>query len=177
MHTEYEVRVLEIDKDEIVRRLEQAGAEFQWDYVQRRYVYDFIPKVDSKWIRLRTNGKKTTLTIKNLVCSEIDGTQELEIEVDKLKTSLVGITVELPLSDWIFDETYNTYSQTITIEGVSEDSVPIIALKSAGEQATEEELSSYAYISDVITEDNSIKFIASEKPLVSLSVVAKSIWA
>ena len=50
MHTEYEVRVLEIDKEEIVRRLEQLGAEFQWDYVQRRYVYDFIPKVESKWI-------------------------------------------------------------------------------------------------------------------------------
>ena len=61
MHTEYEVRVLEIDKDEVARRLEQSGAEFQWDYVQRRYVYDFIPKVDSKWIRLRTNGNKTTI--------------------------------------------------------------------------------------------------------------------
>lgn len=101
----------------------------------------------------------------------------LEIEVDKLKTSLVGITVELPLSNWIFDEAYNTYSQTITIEGVSEDSVPIIALKSAGSQASEEELASYAYISDVITEDDSIKFIALEKPSVSLFVVAKSIWA
>ena len=85
MHTEYEVRILEIDKEEIVRKLEQLGAEFQWDYVQRRYVYDFIPKVDSKWIRLRTNGKKTTLTIKNLVSSEIDGTQELEIEVDNFE--------------------------------------------------------------------------------------------
>ena len=90
MHTEYEVRVLEIDKDEIVRRLEQAGAEFQWDYVQRRYVYDFIPKVDSKWIRLRTNGDKTTLTIKNLVSSSIDGTQELEVEVDNFeRTNLI----------------------------------------------------------------------------------------
>ena len=43
MHTEYEVRVLEIDKEEIIKRLEQLGAEFQWDYVQKRYVYDFIP--------------------------------------------------------------------------------------------------------------------------------------
>ena len=43
------------------------------------------PKVEGKWIRLRTNGKKTTLTIKNLVSSEIDGTQELEIEVDNFE--------------------------------------------------------------------------------------------
>lgn len=82
MHTEYEVRILEIDQDAVVKKLEELGAEFQWDHVQRRYVYDFIPKLDNKWIRLRTNGSKTTLTIKNVVSSEIDGTQELEIEVD-----------------------------------------------------------------------------------------------
>ena len=85
MHTEYEVRILEIDSEEIIKRLEKIGAEFQWDCIQKRYVYDFIPKVDSKWIRLRTNGEKTTLTIKNLVSSEIDGTQELEIEVDNFE--------------------------------------------------------------------------------------------
>jgi adenylate cyclase class 2 len=90
MHTEYEVRLLEIDVDGIKKRLEEVGAEFCWDKLQRRYVYDFIPKVDSKWIRLRTNGEKTTLTIKNLVSSEIDGTQELEIVVDNFeRTNLI----------------------------------------------------------------------------------------
>ena len=82
MHTEYEVRILEIDLDDVKKRLEKANAKFEWDRLQRRYVYDFIPKIDGKWIRLRTNGDKTTLTIKNLVSSEIDGTQELEIVVD-----------------------------------------------------------------------------------------------
>ena len=82
MHTEYEVRILEIDVEKVIQKLESLSATFEWDLLQRRYVYDFIPKVDGKWIRLRTNGKKTTLTIKNLVSSEIDGTQELEIEVD-----------------------------------------------------------------------------------------------
>ena len=38
MHTEYEVRVLEINRDVIVQRLEQLNAEFQWDYLQKRYV-------------------------------------------------------------------------------------------------------------------------------------------
>lgn len=85
MHTEYEVRVLEINKDDVIKRLEKLGAKFQFDCVQKRYVYDFIPKINGKWIRLRTNGKKTTLTIKNLVSSEIDGTQELEIKVDNFE--------------------------------------------------------------------------------------------
>ena len=82
MHTEYEVRVLEIDVESVKKQLKEIGATFEWDLLQRRYVYDFIPKVDGKWIRLRTNGEKTTLTIKNVVTSKIDGTQELEIVVD-----------------------------------------------------------------------------------------------
>lgn len=82
MHTEYEVRLLEINEEEVLKKLEELGATFEGDFLQRRYVYDFHPKVDGKWVRLRTNGKKTTLTIKNLVSSLIDGTQELEVEVD-----------------------------------------------------------------------------------------------
>lgn len=90
MHTEYEVRVLEIDTEEIIKKLKEVGAKFQWDHLQKRYVYDFIPKIDGKWIRLRTNGDKTTLTIKNIVSSSIDGTQELEIEVEDFdKTNLI----------------------------------------------------------------------------------------
>ena len=90
MHTEYEVRVLEINEEKIKKKLEAVGAIFQWDHLQKRYVYDFIPKIDGKWIRLRTNGDKTTLTIKNIVSSTIDGTQELEIEVDDFeKTNLI----------------------------------------------------------------------------------------
>ena len=33
------------------------------------------------WIRLRTNGEKTTLTIKNVTSKEIDGTKESEVFV------------------------------------------------------------------------------------------------
>lgn len=90
MNTEYEVKILNINQEKIKNKLKELNAEFQWDYLQRRYVYDFIPKVEGKWIRLRTNGEKTTLTIKNLVSSKIDGTQELEIEVDDFeKTNLL----------------------------------------------------------------------------------------
>ena len=82
MHTEYEVRILDIDVDDVIKRIEKTKAVKEWDLIQKRFVYDFIPKIDGKWIRLRTNGEKTTLTIKNVVSSTIDGTQELEVEVD-----------------------------------------------------------------------------------------------
>ena len=138
MHTEYEVRVLEIDVDSIKKKLETVGAKFEWDRVQKRYVYDFIPKVDSKWIRLRTNGVKTTLTIKDLVTSKIDGTRELEVEVDdfdntnrileelgyvhrnyqenrRIQYKLNG--VEIDIDSWPMIPTY------LEIEGSSEEEV------------------------------------------------------
>ena len=59
---EYEVRVLEINKDEIQGKLKELNAILIEDVFQKRYVYDFKPVVPSKWIRLRTNGSKTTLT-------------------------------------------------------------------------------------------------------------------
>ncbi len=81
MHTEFEVRVLEVDKNEIISKLENLKAIKKGAYLQRRYVYDFNPKQNGKWIRLRTNGNKTTLAIKNIVSPLIDGTKEIEIEV------------------------------------------------------------------------------------------------
>ena len=85
--TEYEVRILEINHDEMVKKLESLGAVLQFDSLQERMVYDLKPKQDNKWIRLRTNGKTTTLTIKDLEAKTIDGTKELEIEVDDFITT------------------------------------------------------------------------------------------
>ena len=82
MHKEIEERVLEIDIDKMISKLESLGAIKVGEWYQKRYVYDFNPVDPSKWIRLRTNGEKTTLTIKNLKDKNIiGGTEELEIEV------------------------------------------------------------------------------------------------
>lgn len=81
MHIECECRILEINKEEFIRKLEKLGAVKVGEYFQKRFVYDFNPIVSNKWIRLRTNGEKTTLTIKELVDKTIIGTKELEIEV------------------------------------------------------------------------------------------------
>lgn len=85
MKTEYEVRILEIEKEEIVQLLEKLGAVKQGEYNQKRYVYDLNPVQKGKWIRLRTNGNKTTLTYKDIVSNTIDGTKEVEIVVDNFE--------------------------------------------------------------------------------------------
>ena len=40
VNTEYEVRVLEINHDEMVKKLESLGAEFKFEALQQIYVYD-----------------------------------------------------------------------------------------------------------------------------------------
>ena len=81
-HIEYEVRVLEIDVDGIKKKLESLNATLIEDVFQKRYLYDFNPVDPNRWIRLRTNGHITTLTIKEVESSNIDGTKETEIIVD-----------------------------------------------------------------------------------------------
>lgn len=82
MKTEYEIRVLEINKEEIINKLKKLGATKKGEFKQKRYVYDLVPKQEGKWIRLRTNGRITTLTYKNIISNTIDGTKEIELEVE-----------------------------------------------------------------------------------------------
>ena len=82
MKTEYEIRILEIDKEKMIKKLEELGAKRKGEFNQKRYVYDLKPADENKWIRLRTNGKDTTLTYKSVEEDTLDGTKEIEIKVD-----------------------------------------------------------------------------------------------
>lgn len=138
MNIEYEVRVLEINSEELVQKIEALGGKLKGNWYQKRYVYDTIPKKDSQWIRLRTNGETTTLTYKNVEKTTVDGTKELEIVVsDFEKTNELleqaGIKskgyqenkriqyildgVELDIDSWPLIPTY------LEIEGKSEEEV------------------------------------------------------
>ncbi len=85
MNSEFEVRKLNIDKESFIEQIKSFGATFVNNYFQKRYIYDFNPKIDNKWIRLRTDGFKTTLTIKEYQSAEVGGTKEIEIEVSDLE--------------------------------------------------------------------------------------------
>ncbi|MDE6141269.1 MAG: CYTH domain-containing protein [Bacilli bacterium] len=138
MNTEIEIRILEIDHERIVKKLEELGAKKTMDALQERYIYDVIPKNDHKWIRLRTNGEKTTLTIKDLESRTIDGMKEIEIEVNDFKKTNILLEnlgyknkgfqqnrrvqymlddVEIDLDHWPLIPEY------MEIEGKSEESV------------------------------------------------------
>lgn len=138
MNTEYEVKVLEIDHDACINLLESLGAKKTIEAMQERYVYDLIPAQPKKWIRLRTNGSKTTITLKDLQNETIDGMKETEIEVNDFESAhklLLGLgykskgfqqnkrvqyildDVEIDLDQWPHIPEY------MEIEGKNEESV------------------------------------------------------
>ena len=82
MNIEIEERVLDIDVEKIIAKLEMLGATKVGEWHQKRYVYDFNPVRENEWIRLRTNGEKVTLTYKNIEDVSLTGTKELEVEVE-----------------------------------------------------------------------------------------------
>jgi len=84
MNIEIEVRLLNIDKEDLINKLEKNDAKFIGDWLQVRYVYDFNPVDPHRWIRLRTNGITNTLTIKEVKDKTEYGTKELEIEVSSI---------------------------------------------------------------------------------------------
>lgn len=138
MKTEYEIRILEINKEEMIKKLEKLGATKKGKFKQKRYVYDLRPIEKGKWIRLRTNGKVTTLTYKDIVSNTIDGTKEIEFEVEEFnkaneflekigfkkrsyqeneRISYILNNVEIDIDSWPMIPTY------MEIEGNSEEEI------------------------------------------------------
>ena len=90
MKTEFEARILDIDIGSIIKTLVRLGAKKVSDNLMKRFVYDVIPRRKDSWIRLRFDGNKTTLTVKEMHSDKIDGTRENEIMVDDFdKTNLL----------------------------------------------------------------------------------------
>ena len=85
MKTEYEVRFLEINQNEIISKLKKLGAVEVGNWVQIRKTFDLIPAQKNSWLRLRTNGITTTLTVKEINSAKIDGTKEAEVVVDSFE--------------------------------------------------------------------------------------------
>jgi adenylate cyclase, class 2 len=90
MKDEIEVRLLDINVSLLEEKLKKQKAEFIGEWDQKRFVYDFNPVNPNKWIRLRTTGLENTLTIKSVDNLLINGTKELEIQVNDFdKTNLL----------------------------------------------------------------------------------------
>jgi len=86
---EYELRVLEVDTDLLIEKIEKLGGKLVGEYDFKRYVFDTIPKTKGRWIRLRTNGKTSTLGVKQIDKDTVDGTLEWEISVANFNKTIL----------------------------------------------------------------------------------------
>ena len=159
MHIEHEARVLEINKEKLEQKLLSLGAKKIADFNYKRRVYDFTPKDNHKWIRLRTDGTNTTLTIKEFVKDSIDGTKEMEIKVsdfeetnkmlnelgytahtyqENLRTRYLLDGVEIDIDTWPYIPTYveiegkdaNEVNKTIELLGLDRTKLTTLDVQS-----------------------------------------------
>ena len=84
MPKEIEVRILNIDVDEVIEKLEKIGAKKVAEKAYTRIIFakpGYSTPV-KEWVRLRTDGKRTTIAYKKVETKDIDGVHETEAEVE-----------------------------------------------------------------------------------------------
>lgn len=109
-----------------------------------------------------------------LVDSAIDGTTagNLQSQIDELKE-----VKELTLTtEWIGDDSTG-YSQTVTVEGITESDRPLFDVKLVeGDKAgNEQKKAEYNKITDCWIHDGSITFYARDKTTIELTLLAKGV--
>lgn len=93
---EFEIKFLEVDVPELEKKLVKIGAKKVDEYDYTRVLMDYPDgrmKGVHSWIRLRTDGKETTLTYKQRLGvksndSSDDGMKEIEIVVESYDNTL-----------------------------------------------------------------------------------------
>ena len=145
MEIEYEAMFEKIDKNSMRKKLKGIGAKLiKPEFLQKRLIYKLPGNPIDKWIRLRDEGDKITLTYKQLEGGGIDSQKEIEVEVsDFEKTSKIlekaGLKregyqenyrelwmldgVEIVLDTWPFLDTL------LEVEGKSEEEVKTVVEK------------------------------------------------
>lgn len=137
---EYEAKFLSIDVDAVRDQLRAAGTQRAFDKTMfTRLIFENDAVQGEQWLRLRDEGGKKTLTLKQVSdATTINGTTEIEIEVNDLdKTAeLLGALglrqvryqqnyrEEWQLGDITYDlDTWPDLPTFIEIEGPSEEAV------------------------------------------------------
>lgn len=102
MAIEFETKILEINQKEIENKLKELWAEYKWDILLKRWVYD-MESEDTEFVRLRDEWDKITLTYKHRTSKEVWNTQELEVIVNDFDET-AQILSKLDWKDKLYQE-------------------------------------------------------------------------
>ena len=107
---EFEIKFLEVDVKELERKLLSIGAKRVGEYDYSRVILDYLDGALHKkhgWVRLRTDGKNTTLTYKESIKEKLEdgnmkniGMKEIEVVVDDYEKTyellkMIGFAVKV----------------------------------------------------------------------------------
>jgi len=121
MPIEFETKILGIDEEEIERKLLELGAKRKPEVLFKRWIFDLEA---GKWLRLRSDGKKKTLTYKNRKGTGISETEEIEVEVEDFQKTK-EILDKIPFKEQIYQESKRISFKLKRIE-FNLDSWPLI---------------------------------------------------
>lgn len=83
MSKEIEVKFLNIDKTEVISKLEAIGAVKVHDEILlRRCAYNLPTHIKNSWVRVRDEGDKVTMSFKRVKENSIYGMEEIEIIIN-----------------------------------------------------------------------------------------------
>ena len=144
---EIEAKFLNINKDEIRKKLTEVGAILVRPEFNQKRVNFHLPKEkksDNRWLRVRDDGGKITLSLKEITGKDISDQKEISSNIDDFdnmvnllesigceRKALTFTKRELwKLSDAeITIDTWPFFDPFIEIEGASEELVKNVALK------------------------------------------------
>jgi len=147
MEIEYEATFINIDKQDIRKRLRKIKAELiRPEFLQKRIVF-YLPKgneIKGGWVRVRDEGDKITMSLKIVDGVGIESQKEICLKINSLEKAeefliLLGCKkkayqenkrelwkidgIEVTIDEWPFLEPF------VEIEGDSEESVRNVAEK------------------------------------------------
>lgn len=147
MNIEYEATFENVDKEQVRKRLEAAGAQLKRpEFLQKRVVFNLPSghEIPGGWLRVRDEGNRITMSLKIVSGDRIEDQKEICLTVDDFDQatqflSLLGAQrkayqetkrelwvldgVEVTIDEWPFLEPF------VEIEGSNEAAVRAAAIK------------------------------------------------
>lgn len=141
MNIENEIKILDINVSDVDAKLLGMGFAKKDPQNFRRFIYEIKDSGEDAWVRLRTDGKKTTITYKSYEKNAIDGMKEVEVAVDDFDTAHT-LLVAMGLSE----KSYQENRRQRYVLGDTEASIdewPLIPTYMEIESSTSEEVEKY----------------------------------
>ena len=147
MNIEYEATYINVNKDEVRKKLKDSGASLiKPEFIQKRIPFELPLEKRSKgkWLRVRDEGDKITLSLKEVNGDKIEDQKEICLKIDNFDEAvellkLIGCepksyqenrrelwkldNVEITIDEWPFLEPH------VEVEGSSEEEVKKVSEK------------------------------------------------